>query len=104
MVIIRPNGIDKDFNYQLFKYLKKDFETFTTGSAQPQLPIRDLKKMSFLLPPLPEQKAIASVLSSLDDKIDLLHRQNKTLEAMAETLQAVVCRGSAGGVGGRSFR
>lgn len=38
------------------------------------------------LPPLPEQKAIASVLSSLDDKIDLLHRQNKTLEAMAETL------------------
>ncbi len=41
---------------------------------------------SFLLPTLSEQKAIASVLSSLDDKIDLLHRQNKTLEAMAETL------------------
>ena len=39
-----------------------------------------------MLPPLPEQKAIASVLSSLDDKIDLLHRQNITLEAMAETL------------------
>jgi type I restriction enzyme S subunit len=37
-------------------------------------------------PPLPEQKAIAEVLSSLDDKIDLLHRQNKTLEQMAETL------------------
>lgn len=45
-----------------------------------------LKKMPVSLPPLPEQKAIASVLSSLDDKIDLLHRQNKTLEAMAETL------------------
>lgn len=86
MVIIRPNGIDKKFNYQLFIYLKKDFETFTTGSAQPQLPIRDLKEMSFLLPPLSEQKAIATVLSSLDDKIDLLHRQNKTLEAIAETL------------------
>jgi type I restriction enzyme S subunit len=38
------------------------------------------------LPPIKEQKSIASVLSSLDDKIDLLHRQNKTLEAMAETL------------------
>ena len=38
------------------------------------------------LPPLPEQKAIAEVLSSLDDKIYLLHRQNKTLEQMAETL------------------
>jgi type I restriction enzyme S subunit len=45
-----------------------------------------LKEYSFRCPPLPEQKAIASVLSSLDDKIDLLHRQNKTLEAMAETL------------------
>lgn len=33
-----------------------------------------------------EQKSIASVLSSLDDKIDLLHRQNDTLENMAETL------------------
>lgn len=39
-----------------------------------------------MIPDLPEQKAIASVLSSLDDKIDLLHRQNKTLESMAETL------------------
>jgi type I restriction enzyme S subunit len=38
------------------------------------------------LPPLPEQRAIADVLSSLDAKIDLLHRQNQTLEALAETL------------------
>jgi len=40
----------------------------------------------FYLPSLPEQEAIAEVLSSLDDKIDLLHRQNQTLEALAETL------------------
>ncbi len=86
MVIIRPNGIDERFNYYLFKYLNKDFDVFVSGSAQPQLPIRDLKQIEFLLPPLPEQKAIASVLSSLDDKIGLLHRQNKTLEAMAQTL------------------
>ena len=48
MVIIRPNGIDERFNYQLFNYLKKNFETFTTGSAQPQLPIRDLKEMPMM--------------------------------------------------------
>ena len=41
-------------------------------------------KLNF--PDLPEQKAIAEVLSSLDDKIDLLYRQNETLETMAETL------------------
>ncbi|NLD21090.1 MAG: hypothetical protein GX664_01175 [Bacteroidales bacterium] len=56
------------------------------GSAQPGANAKQLGSFKFLLPPLPEQKAIASVLSSLDDKIDLLHRQNMTLEAMAETL------------------
>ncbi len=45
-----------------------------------------VKSIKVSLPPLPEQKAIAVVLSSLDDKIDLLHRQNKTLESTAETL------------------
>jgi len=88
MVIIRPNpiGILPEYTHQLFKYLKSDFDVFATGSAQPQLPIRDLKEISFFLPPLPKQRAIACVLSSLDDKIDLLHRQNKTLEGMAEAL------------------
>ncbi len=45
-----------------------------------------LKKVPITLPPLLEQNAIAAVLSSLDDKIDLLHRQNKTLESIAESL------------------
>lgn len=55
-------------------------------SAQPNINFEEIKSIEINLPPLPEQQAIASVLSSLDDKIDLLHRQNKTLEAMAETL------------------
>jgi type I restriction enzyme S subunit len=61
-------------------------EAIAGGSAQPGANAKQLGSFEFLLPPLPEQKAIASVLSSLDDKIDLLHRQNKTLEAIAETL------------------
>ena len=59
---------------------------YVSGSAIPRVVLKDFKKVPIVLPPLPEQKAIASVLSSLDDKIDLLHRQNKTLEATAETL------------------
>ena len=88
MVIIRPNtdNLYPLFNFYLFRHLQSDFQTHTSGSAQPQLPIRDLKEMYVSIPPLPEQKAIAAVLSSLDDKIDLLHRQNQTLEAMAQTL------------------
>lgn len=58
----------------------------TVGSTQPKLPMYNLREMPVPLPPIEEQRAIASVLSSLDAKIDLLHRQNKTLEAMAETL------------------
>lgn len=57
-----------------------------TGSTFPNVSREQLENLDILIPPLPEQRAIASVLSSLDDKIDLLHRQNKTLEAMAETL------------------
>lgn len=48
--------------------------------------LSDQRKMKITLPPLSEQIAIASILSSLDDKIDLLQRQNKTLEQLAETL------------------
>ena len=56
------------------------------GSAQPGANAKQLGSFEIQLPPLSEQKAIASVLSSLDDKIDLLHQQNQTLEALAETL------------------
>lgn len=56
------------------------------GSAQPGANAKQLGSFEISLPELPVQTAIASVLSSLDDKIDLLHRQNATLEKMAETL------------------
>jgi len=55
------------------------------GSAQPGANAQQFADYEFLLPSIPEQIQIASILSSLDDKIDLLHRQNKTLEKLAET-------------------
>lgn len=61
-------------------------EKLNSDSAVPGLNRNAAYDQSFLLPPLPEQKAIAEVLSSLDDKIEMLHRQNQTLEQMAETL------------------
>ena len=81
----------KDFNYndELFVYyfLKNiNFSQFNVGSAVPTLNRNHIHPLKVSIPPLPEQKAIADVLSSLDDKIDLLHRQNETLEAMAQTL------------------
>lgn len=57
-----------------------------TGSSVPLINLSVLKSLFIPLPPRKEQVQIISILQSLDDKIDLLHRQNKTLEAMAETL------------------
>ena len=55
-------------------------------STYPSLRPEDIERLDLLLPPPEEQRAIALVLSRLDEKIDLLHRQNKTLESVAETL------------------
>lgn len=80
--------IAPDFLHWLMR--TRDYQGFIVGSASGSSimhtsPSR-IAEYEFLCPSLPEQQAIASVLSSLDDKIDLLHRQNKTLEAMAEVL------------------
>lgn len=82
------DGVDKRFVAYQFRTEDLKFQMYgnTNDTVQPTLNLTELKQLTFTLPPLPEQKAIASILSSLDDKIDLLHRQNKTLEAMAETL------------------
>ena len=74
-----------EYLYYLFKYL--DLNQYAQGSSHPLLTQTLLNAIEVdTTLDNSEQKAIASVLSSLDDKIDLLHRQNKTLEAMAETL------------------
>ncbi len=79
------NG-NNNYLYFLLHYLRKTIINKESGSVFGSVNKTILSNMQFSLPPLPEQKAIAEVLSSLDDKIDLLHRQNKTLEQMAETL------------------
>ena len=72
------------FVFYLFKTI--DFSILNSGSAVPSLNRNHLYKLKLLIPPIDEQIAISSVLSSLDDKIDILRRQNATLESMAEAL------------------
>jgi type I restriction enzyme, S subunit len=81
------NKIEDLFVLYLYYWLKNvDINAMDSGSAIPSTSRDEVYDLDFFLPEIDEQKAIASVLSSLDDKIDLLHRQNKTLEAIAETL------------------
>lgn len=75
-----------DYIYYLLKDTVENFLQISHGGVFDTITRDTFKDIDISLPPLPEQKAIAAALSSLDDKIDLLHRQNKTLEALAETL------------------
>ncbi|PWQ93202.1 restriction endonuclease subunit S [Leucothrix arctica] len=57
-----------------------------TGSTFPNVSKAQLHELEILVPPLQEQKAIAHILGSLDDKIELNRQMNETLEAMAQAL------------------
>ncbi len=79
------------FSKYLYFLLSQDtfFDYVMLGSKGCKMPRGDkshIMNWEISLPSLPTQRRIASILSSLDDKIDLLHRENATLEAMAETL------------------
>lgn len=75
-----------DYLYYLLKNTVVELSQFSHGGVFDTITRDTFNEIDILLPPLPEQTAIASILSSLDDKIDLLHRQNETLEKMAEAL------------------
>jgi len=90
MVIFRVDQ-DEIFPRYFYFLLKSNLfddqvKAYATGSAQPQLPIRDIKRLEFLLPSIHEQRAIAGILGALDDKIELNRRMNRTLESMARAV------------------
>ncbi|SDW25908.1 type I restriction enzyme, S subunit [Nitrosomonas eutropha] len=96
--IIRPTIIDNNmmgaipapdivdscfFHYALSKF---DFGEVAGGSALPYLTVGALSKLEIAIPPLHEQRAIANILGTLDNKIELNRKQSETLEAMSRTL------------------
>lgn len=85
--IIPANNINSNFLYYRLISMYEILRIYGgDGTAVPIVNKGDFENLEIQIPPLTDQKAIASVLSSLDDKIDLLHQQNQTLEALAETL------------------
>lgn len=84
--IIKAKPHLADDKFILNFILNYDISGFITGSAQPKLTQDNLKRIPFLLPLLPIQQKIASILSAFDDKIEVNNKIAKNLEEMAQAL------------------
>lgn len=90
MVIFRAidTNVSMSFLYHLLrsKGVRKEFLSYCTGSAQPQLPIKILKEIKVDIPDIEIQQRIVSILSSYDDLIENNQKQIKLLEEAAQRL------------------
>ena len=82
----KENESTNDYIFYFLKDTVNQLLQISHGGVFDTITKATFDEIDISLPPLEEQKAIAEVLSSLDDKIDLLHRQNQTLESLAQTL------------------
>ena len=78
--------VEMDTRWAYYALLTQDIDSMDSGSAIPSTSREDFYGLPVLVPPLPTQRAIAHILGTLDDKIELNRRMNETLEAMARAL------------------
>lgn len=89
VAIVRSDSqkLNSDFLLYYLQSIKEHLLSISEiGATRRAITKRMIENLKIIIPELREQTSIASILSSLDDKIELLHRQNSTLEKMAETL------------------
>ena len=91
VIRMRPkysNVLDRRFlrYFLASSFFITQINSFASGSVQVNYGPTHLKQMWIVVPPLHEQRAIAHILGTLDDKIELNRRMNETLEAMARAL------------------
>lgn len=91
MGLLRPSRAKVDPRFLLYAYLGPEFQqeikTRTNyGATVERIALKELPDFPIQLPPLSEQKAIAHILGTLDDKIELNRRINRSLEEMAQAL------------------
>ena len=84
---LRCNNLNfNKFLYYLLSNNRESLMNLNRGAAQPSIKVGDILELEFNFPPLPTQKKIAHVLSTLDDKIELNRKMNQTLESMASAI------------------
>ncbi len=87
---INPNPVHVDSSYIYFQLQSPHFNSYlncmSTGSTIKHISLKTMRNYEFTLPPLSEQRSIASILSALDDKIAVNRRICENLEAQAQAL------------------
>lgn len=84
-LIIKP-GFDSEFVFYWLKGHVEELQRHASGSTFQELSGSALAQICIRIPPLPEQRAIAHILGTLDDKIELNRRMNETLEGIARAI------------------
>ena len=94
-IYVIKNKAGIDISYLFYLIATEDFSLIansgSTGTHMPRADWNQLKVTEWLVPPLKTQTKIASILSSLDEKIELNRQTNQTLEAIAQTLFKEMC-------------
>ena len=84
--LLPKGGVDKDFLFYALKGTIAEMRSLTYGTVFETITTKTFDHWLVPLPPLPEQRAIAHILGTLDDKIELNRRMSETLEQMARAL------------------
>lgn len=87
---VKENVSKEYIGYQIrSNYFQKYIERLAGGTTIKNVSLKTMREFPFIIPKdLNEQKSIAQILTSFDDKIELLQAQNKTLEELAQTIFA----------------
>ncbi len=84
--LVPKSGFSSEFLYYWLKAHVAELQRHASGSTFQELSGSALAEIKIRVPPLPEQRAIAHILGTLDDKIELNRRMSETLEQMAQAL------------------
>jgi type I restriction enzyme, S subunit len=85
-LVVDPGAADFRFVFYQLLQARTQLKSLATGAAQQNLSGVLIKSLRFPYPPVSEQRAIAHILGTLDDKIELNRRENETLEALARAV------------------
>ena len=95
MVLLRSSKLNTDYLYKVMNsyIIQNHISNVAFGSAQPQLTVKEIKTFKIPVPPLEEQKQIAEILSTVDNKLENLKEKKLFFEELKKGLMQKLLTG-----------